>query len=108
MCIHPPEGKDALSAGGGSVPVKTCTPRSALPQLLSGWWPRASTPPCPQVVEGVNDTQENLLAAIARNEFEISPSSLFAVACIEEKVAFINGSPQNTFVPGEPRRAWGG
>jgi len=55
----------------------------------------------PQVVEGVNDTHENLMASIAKGEPEISPSSLYAVACIEEGVAFINGSPQNTFVPGE-------
>ena len=34
------------------------------------------------VEEGVNDTSEALLAAIARGEDEISPSTLFAVACI--------------------------
>jgi len=52
------------------------------------------------VVTGVNDTSENLIAAIARNDHEISPSSLFAVASILEGVSYINGSPQNTFVPG--------
>lgn len=31
---------------------------------------------------------------------EVSPSTLFAVASILEGCAFINGSPQNTFVPG--------
>lgn len=50
--------------------------------------------------KGINDTMENLLAAIARGEEEISPSTLFAVACILEKTTYINGSPQNTFVPG--------
>jgi myo-inositol-1-phosphate synthase len=59
-----------------------------------------------QVVEGVNDTPANLMAAIARNEAEVSPSTLYAVACIEEGVPFVNGSPQNTFVPGERRAAW--
>ncbi|CAM9316559.1 unnamed protein product [Chrysoparadoxa australica] len=49
---------------------------------------------------GLNDTSENLLAAIARGEKEISPSTLFAVACVLEGVTYINGSPQNTFVPG--------
>merc|ERR1712050_51571 len=44
--------------------------------------------------------RESLLDAISRNEPEISPSTLYAVACILEGVAFINGSPQNTFVPG--------
>jgi hypothetical protein len=30
----------------------------------------------------------------------VSPSTLYATAAILEGVAFINGSPQNTFVPG--------
>ncbi|XP_072769719.1 inositol-3-phosphate synthase 1-A-like isoform X2 [Nerophis lumbriciformis] len=51
------------------------------------------------VVPGVNDTAKNLLAAIQAGS-EVSPSSLFAVASILEGCAFINGSPQNTFVPG--------
>lgn len=42
----------------------------------------------------------NLLAAIDRSEDEISQSTVFAVASILEGVSFINGSPQNTFVPG--------
>lgn len=49
---------------------------------------------------GLNDSAENLLAAIKADEAEISPSTLFAVACALEKVTYINGSPQNTFVPG--------
>ena len=49
---------------------------------------------------GVNDTAENLLDAIRSGHEEVSPSTVFAVACILEKVPFINGSPQNTFVPG--------
>ena len=53
-----------------------------------------------QVVEGVNDTAENFLSAIERNESEIAPSSLYAAACIQEGIPFINGAPQNTFVPG--------
>ena len=52
------------------------------------------------IEEGINDTAANLLAAIARGEEEISPSTIFAVACILEKTTYINGSPQNTFVPG--------
>lgn len=50
--------------------------------------------------EGVNDTADNLMASLARNEPEIAPSSLFAIACILEGVPYVNGSPQNTFVPG--------
>jgi myo-inositol-1-phosphate synthase len=52
------------------------------------------------IEEGINDTAESLLAAIARGEDEISPSTLFAVASILENTTYINGSPQNTFVPG--------
>nr|KJB44240.1 hypothetical protein B456_007G241600 [Gossypium raimondii] len=43
---------------------------------------------------------ENLLASFEKNESEISPSTLYAIACVFEDVPFINGSPQNTFVPG--------
>merc|ERR1712000_123894 len=43
---------------------------------------------------------EKLMASIEKNESEISPSTLFAVASILEGHTYINGSPQNTFVPG--------
>lgn len=49
---------------------------------------------------GVNDTAENLLAAIAGNHAEVSPSTLYAVAAILEGCPYMNGSPQNTFVAG--------
>ncbi|NXY11182.1 INO1A synthase, partial [Pteruthius melanotis] len=51
------------------------------------------------IVLGLNDTADNLLRAIERG-LEVSPSTLFAVASILEGCAYINGSPQNTFVPG--------
>ncbi|RMB89817.1 hypothetical protein DUI87_33832 [Hirundo rustica rustica] len=51
------------------------------------------------VVPGLNDTADNLLRAIERG-LEVSPSTLFAVASILEGCAYVNGSPQNTFVPG--------
>merc|ERR1711871_194301 len=50
--------------------------------------------------EGLNDTAENLLASIRNGEEEVSPSTCFAVACVLEGATYINGSPQNTFVPG--------
>jgi len=53
-----------------------------------------------EISSGINDTADNLLAAIKREEAEISPSNLYAVASILEKCSYINGSPQNTFVPG--------
>lgn len=52
------------------------------------------------VLVGLNDTMENLLASLEKNEAEISPSTLYAIACVLENIPFINGSPQNTFVPG--------
>ncbi|CAN4115197.1 unnamed protein product [Withania somnifera] len=60
----------------------------------------ANTERYSNVVVGLNDTMENLFAAVDRNEAEISPSTLYAIACVLENVPFINGSPQNTFVPG--------
>nr|CVV42517.1 myo-inositol phosphate synthase [Anguilla anguilla] len=51
------------------------------------------------IIPGVNDTAKNLLAAIQTGA-EVSPSTLFAVASILEGCAYINGAPQNTFVPG--------
>jgi myo-inositol-1-phosphate synthase len=52
------------------------------------------------VVEGVNDTADALLASIDRDEAEVSPSTLYATACVLEGVPYVNGAPQNTFVPG--------
>ncbi|XP_072045037.1 inositol-3-phosphate synthase 1-A-like [Amphiura filiformis] len=49
---------------------------------------------------GLNSTAEELMHSIRKNAAEVSPSTLFAVACILEGCAYINGSPQNTFVPG--------
>jgi len=60
----------------------------------------ANTERFTEIIEGVNDTAENLLAAIKREESEISPSTIFAVASLLEGCSYINGSPQNTFVPG--------
>jgi len=60
----------------------------------------ANTERYAEVVEGLNDTTSNLMAAIDRNESEVSPSTLYATACVLEGVPFVNGSPQNTFVPG--------
>jgi myo-inositol-1-phosphate synthase len=55
---------------------------------------------CCEVIPGVNDTAENILEAIRNSHSELPPSQIFAVASILEGVIFINGSPQNTFVPG--------
>ena len=60
----------------------------------------ANTERFSEVREGLNDTKDSLMEAIARSDSEVSPSTLFAVASILEGCPYINGSPQNTFVPG--------
>lgn len=60
----------------------------------------ANTERFADIIEGVNDTADNMLKAVESSHDEIAPSSIFAIACIQEGVPFINGSPQNTFVPG--------
>lgn len=59
----------------------------------------ANTERYSDIVEGINDTSANLLESIKAGEDEISPSTIFAVASILEGCSYINGSPQNTFVP---------
>ena len=60
----------------------------------------ANTERFSDIREGLNDTSENLLTSIKNDVDEVSPSTLFAVASILEGITYINGSPQNTFVPG--------
>lgn len=61
----------------------------------------ANTERFADIVPGVNDTADNLLAAIRDgNVSEVSPSTMFCVAAVLEGSTYINGSPQNTFVPG--------
>lgn len=60
----------------------------------------ANTERFSNVKSGLNSTAEELLKSIENDEEEVSPSTIFAVACILEGVTYINGSPQNTFVPG--------
>jgi len=71
---------------------------NTLDSLVVIW--SANTERFSDIVVGVNDTADNLLKSINNSHPEVAPSTLFAVACILEKVPFINGSPQNTFVPG--------
>eukprot|EP00171_Calliarthron_tuberculosum_P009813 IDg9813t1 len=50
--------------------------------------------------EDVHGTADALLAAIDKSHPEVSPSTLYAVAAVLEGCPYINGAPQNTFVPG--------
>ncbi|KAL9032459.1 MAG: hypothetical protein Q9180_006488 [Flavoplaca navasiana] len=69
-----------------------------LDKVIVQW--TANTERYADLVPGVNDTADNLMKAIESSHEEVSPSTVFAVACILENAPFINGSPQNTFVPG--------
>jgi myo-inositol-1-phosphate synthase len=69
-----------------------------LDKVIVQW--TANTERFADVVLDVNDTADNLLKAIEQGHEEVAPSTIFAVASVLEGVPFINGSPQNTFVPG--------
>lgn len=72
--------------------------KHGLDKLIVLW--TANTERYAEVRAGLNDSAESLMSSLERNEPEISPSTQYAIACILEGVPFINGSPQNTFVPG--------
>ena len=69
-----------------------------LDQVIVFW--TANTERYSEIIPGVNDTAEAILASIEHSHDEVSPSTIFAVASILEGAPFINGAPQNTFVPG--------
>ncbi|SLM36691.1 myo-inositol-1-phosphate synthase [Lasallia pustulata] len=71
---------------------------NGLDKVIVQW--TANTERYAEIINGVNDTADNLLEAIGSGHEEVAPSTVFAVACILENAPFINGSPQNTFVPG--------
>lgn len=71
---------------------------NGLDKVIVQW--TANTERYAEIITGVNDTADNLLKAIESGHEEVAPSTVFAVACILENAPFINGSPQNTFVPG--------
>jgi len=72
---------------------------NSLDKVIVLW--SANTERFADVVPGVNDSADALLESIAGGHVEeISPSAIFCVASILEGCTYINGSPQNTFVPG--------
>lgn len=63
----------------------------------------ANTERFTELIAGVHDTADHLLDALKQNKpecAEISPSTLYAIASVLSGATYINGSPQNTFVPG--------
>ena len=78
--------------------LSTFKARHGLDKVIVLW--TANTERYADIIPGINDTAENLMRAIKAGHEEISPSTIFCVACTLEGAPFINGSPQNTFVPG--------
>jgi myo-inositol-1-phosphate synthase len=72
--------------------------QNSLDKVIVVW--TANTERYAEIVPGVNDTAENLLKSVKESHDEIAPSTIFAISCILDGVPFINGAPQNTFVPG--------
>ncbi len=72
--------------------------KNLLDKVIIVW--TANTERFAEIITGVNDTSFALENSIEQNHPEISPSNIFAVAAVKEGCPFINGSPQNTFVPG--------
>lgn len=72
--------------------------KNKLDKVIVLW--TANTERFTDVRVGLNDTADNVMKSIERNDSEISPSNIFAVASLLEGCPYINGSPQNTLVPG--------
>jgi len=78
--------------------IRTFKKTNNLDSVVVLW--TANTERFSDIIPGVNDSADALLRAISDGHPEVSPSTIFAVASILEHSVFINGSPQNTFVPG--------
>ena len=78
--------------------IKDFKSENNLDKVIIVW--TANTERFAELLDGINDTGVNLLKSIEDNHSEISASTMFGVAAVLEKCPFINGSPQNTFVPG--------
>jgi myo-inositol-1-phosphate synthase len=81
-----------------SLLVKVCLICYLLDCVLVLW--TANTERFSEVKPGLNQTADELLQSIQQNADEVSPSTIFVVASILEGAHYINGSPQNTLVPG--------
>jgi myo-inositol-1-phosphate synthase len=78
--------------------IKTFREKHQLDKVVVVW--TANTERYAEIIPGVNDTAENLLKSVKESHSEVAPSTIFAISCILDGVPFINGAPQNTFVPG--------
>lgn len=96
--IHP--GSNACSEHLDQIrkDIRDFKQNNELDKVIILW--TANTERFSDIIPGVNDTEKNLLDSIKSGHAEVSPSTMFAVASILEGCSYINGSPQNTFVPG--------
>lgn len=78
--------------------IRAFKAKHELERVIIFW--TANTERYANIIPGVNDNATNLLAAVKSSHSEISPSTIFAIAAILEGEPYINGAPQNTFVPG--------
>jgi myo-inositol-1-phosphate synthase len=78
--------------------IKDFKAKHKLDQVIVLW--TANTERFTDIRPGLNMTADEVLHSIDIDDEEISPSQIFAVASILEGTPYINGSPQNTFVPG--------
>ncbi|CAF3451894.1 unnamed protein product, partial [Rotaria socialis] len=78
--------------------IRTFKKNNNLDKVIVLW--TANTERYVDVRQGLNQTSDEILQSIAANDDEISPSNIFACAAILEGCPYINGSPQNTLVPG--------
>ncbi|XP_061379163.1 inositol-3-phosphate synthase [Danaus plexippus] len=78
--------------------IKDFRDKNNLDKVIVLW--TANTERFCEVTPGVHDTAENLQKALQQNVSEVSPSTIFAMAAVDEGCCYINGSPQNTLVPG--------
>lgn len=78
--------------------IRTFKEKNELEKVIVMW--TANTERYSNIIEGVNDTADNLIENVKKSHEEIAPSTVFAIASILENVPYINGSPQNTFTPG--------
>jgi myo-inositol-1-phosphate synthase len=69
--------------------IKTFKSSNKLDKVIVLW--TANTERFSNLIDGVNDTSENVLKAIDQDHSEISASTMFAVASILENCSFING-----------------
>lgn len=70
--------------------IKDFKKSKELDQVIVLW--TANTERFSNEIDGFNDTSDALLSSICKNESEISPSTLFAVASILEGVKFLKTS----------------